>query len=159
MALAMPDEGNFAYVKQVATDWRELVREKHQSQIFSPTLSMLAEDSQLRMVDTKSRTQSMIPAERRESSFYRHRFTLESKPVQIERRELGSMEPDFIKVSEGVSLFIYQPIYISPSAKASFIPFTPSDLSITSTKMAEPINDETPPAKVEPNTSPEPKSP
>ncbi|KAH8349903.1 hypothetical protein KR084_009089, partial [Drosophila pseudotakahashii] len=151
--------GNLSINAQVAMDWRELVREKRQSQIFSPTLSMLADESQLRMVDTKSRTQSMIPAERRESSFYRHRFALESQPVEIERRELGSMEPDFIKVSDGVSLFIYQPIYITPSARASFIPFTPSDLSITSTKMEEPINDETPAAKVEPNTSPEPKSP
>ncbi|XP_037718393.1 uncharacterized protein LOC119552715 [Drosophila subpulchrella] len=157
--MALADESNFAYVKQVALDWRELVRERRQSQIFSPTLSMLAEESQLRMAETKSRTQSMIPAERRDSSFYRHRFSLESKPLEIEQQEVGSMEPARIKVSENVHLFIYQPIPVSPSVRASIVPFSPSDPSITSTKLEEPVEEDAPAARVEPGVSPDPKSP
>ncbi|XP_016955207.1 uncharacterized protein LOC108028074 [Drosophila biarmipes] len=157
--MALADESNFAYVKKVALDWRELVRERRMSQILSPTLSMLAEESQLRMAGAKSRTQSMIPAERRDSSFYRHRFSLESKPVEIEQQEVGSMEPARIKVSDNVHLFIFQPIPVSPSVRASIVPFSPSDLSVTSTKLEEPVNEETPAARIELRTSPDPTSP
>ncbi|EDX07032.1 uncharacterized protein LOC6734427 [Drosophila simulans] len=157
--MALVDESNYAYVKQVALDWRELVREKRKSNLFSPTISMQAVESQQPIGDTRSRTQSMIPAERRESSFYRHRFSQQAKPVEIERQEVGSMEPDRIRVSGDVLLYIYQPIFVSNARMASIQFWSPSDISITSSKLKQPIREEQPTAKVESDPSPEPKSP
>lgn len=156
---ALVDESNYAYLKQVALDWRELVREKRKSNIFSPTISMQAVDSQQPIGDTRSRTQSMIPAERRESSFYRHRFSQQAKPVEIECQEVGSMEPDRIRVSGDILLYIYQPIFVSNTVMASIQAWSPSEISITSSKLKEPIREENPTAKVESDPSPEPMSP
>ncbi|XP_017057718.1 uncharacterized protein LOC108098997 [Drosophila ficusphila] len=129
--MALADEGNYAFVKQVALDWRELVRERRQS-LLSPTQSIWMEDAQLPMVEPKARTVSMIAAERRESSFYRHRFS-QPMPVAIERREVGSILADFIQVSDDVQLFIYQPIHVSPSLRASIQAMSLSELSVAST--------------------------
>ncbi|XP_016969259.1 uncharacterized protein LOC108037242 [Drosophila rhopaloa] len=151
--MALADESNYTYVKQVALDWRELVREKRQTMTLSPTISMLAEESQLRMAEPKSRTQSMIPAERRDSSFYRHRFSQQPKePIEIEHRE-GSMEASRIRVNDDVQLYIYQPIRVTDSVRASVHAMSPSDISMTSTKLEDPIN------LANPVPLPEPKSP
>ncbi|EDV50049.1 uncharacterized protein LOC6545161 [Drosophila erecta] len=157
--MALVDEGNYAYVKQVALDWRELVREKRQSNLFSPVLSMQAVESEQRMADTRSRTQSMIPAERRESSFYRHRFSQPAKPVEIECQEASSMEPDRIRVSGNVLLYIYQPIIVSKTVMDSIQAWSPSDMSLVSSQLVKPIREEKAAAKVERNPTPEPKSP
>ncbi|EDW92721.1 uncharacterized protein LOC6532236 [Drosophila yakuba] len=157
--MALVDESNYAYVKQVALDWRELVREKRQSNLFSPVMSMQTVESQQRMADTKSRTQSMIPAERRESSFYRHRFSQPAKPVEIECQEPLSMEPDRIRVSGDVLLYIYQPILVSRDRMASIQVLSPSDLSIVSAKPEKPIGEEKATPKVDLDLTPESKSP
>ncbi|XP_052847144.1 uncharacterized protein LOC128259053 [Drosophila gunungcola] len=141
VTMALADDSNFAFVKQVALDWRELVREKRQSLILSPTLSTLADESQMMMADSKSRTQSMIPAERRDSSFYRHRFSQQPKePMEIEHRP-GSMDASRIRVNDDVELFIYLPITVTESVRASVYamsPMSPSDLSITATQLEDP---------------------
>ncbi|XP_017066345.1 uncharacterized protein LOC108104667 [Drosophila eugracilis] len=141
--MALADESNFAYVKQVALDWREMVREKHQSLLMSPTQSLWGDESQLRMAGTRSRTQSMIPDERRASSFYRHRFSQQEKPLVIERRE-GSMEPSRIRINDELQIYIFQPIYVSPALRASIQPLSRSDLSLASTLLDTPLEEVNP---------------
>ncbi|KAH8236142.1 hypothetical protein KR032_009106, partial [Drosophila birchii] len=119
-SMALSDETNFGYVKQLALDWREATRERRYLDMISSTSLVAAERSDHRVNDSKSRGRgnSLICAERRSSSFYRQSFSKGNKAVEIERRA-GNTESDRIRVSTDVSLYLHQPVPLNDALRAS----------------------------------------
>ncbi|KAH8379252.1 hypothetical protein KR009_003871, partial [Drosophila setifemur] len=122
--MTLPDDINLAYLKQVALDWRELVRERKDVILRSPTMSMVESLPTVAPIDTIDRSYqparpgSMVAVEKRESSFYRGNFGQAAPQLQIEHRR-GSMEAARIRVNEVVNLYIYPPIPVTEELRRS----------------------------------------
>lgn len=140
--MALADESNYGYVKQVALDWRESVRERRNMEQVTPTQSMLDQEQSLqRLAESQARGRgSAINAERRDSSFYRQSFSRGAKAVEIERNE-GNMESDRIRVSEDVNLYLHQPVPITNEIRSSLqnAGSATSDTSLASVRIQEPV--------------------
>lgn len=118
--MALSEEAHFAFAKQVALDWRELVREKKLLMLQSPTTSIANADSFISYARARYRTSSMFTGEKRDSAFYRGSFFKPAKELDIQRRA-GSMDADRIKVNEELNLYIYPPIPVTEEARASLL--------------------------------------
>ncbi|KAH8345995.1 hypothetical protein KR067_012701, partial [Drosophila pandora] len=116
--MALSEEAHFAFAKQVALDWRELVREKKLLILQSPTASIANVDSFISVGRARTRTSSMFTGEKRDSSFYRASFFKPPKELDIERRT-GSMDADRIRVNEELNLYIYPPVPVTEEARIS----------------------------------------
>ncbi|KAH8244608.1 hypothetical protein KR038_010245, partial [Drosophila bunnanda] len=119
--MALSDETNFANVKQIVHDWRETAREKRNMDVISSVTSLVAEEKFSHAFSDpkpRSRANSLGCAERRESGFYHQNFSAGSKPVEIERSQ-GKTEPDRIRVSSNVNLYLHQPIPLNDAMRAS----------------------------------------
>ncbi|KAH8360397.1 hypothetical protein KR200_004019, partial [Drosophila serrata] len=119
--MALSDENTFGYVKQMVQDWRETARERRNMDVMSSTTSLVAEEKMVYPIsDSKprARANSLACGERRESSFYHQKFSGRANPVEIERSK-GGREPDRIRVSTDVNLYLYQPVPLNDALRSS----------------------------------------
>ncbi|KAH8275031.1 hypothetical protein KR018_011318, partial [Drosophila ironensis] len=124
-------EDPMVFVKQVALDWRELVREKKNMMLMSPSMSIMNQESLADVPVSRLRASSMLSREKRESSFYRANFPQKQQELTIERRE-GSMNAARILVNETLNLYVYPPIHVTPEARESLLLYPTTPVSVMS---------------------------